>query len=340
MKLELSQIREITKGAVRVEEENGIIRFYRFTKEQELLYKERSDDFYKKTFACAGIKLLFKTNSRNLFLKVNMASGSSRTYFSFDVFVNGKATDYLDNFSDVELPENYATIPLELGEFSENFVLGEGEKEVCVYLPWSMQVQLLEMSIDEGAFVEKIPTEKKLLAFGDSITQGYDALRPSMRYIGRLAQYLEAEEINKAIGGERFFPTLAETEEPFMPDYITVAYGSNDWNRITRDEFVEKCEAFYGALSAKYPNAQIFAITPIWRKDYQGERSFGDFHDVEKEIGNAVANLDNVTLIPGFHFVPKEESYFADLRLHPNDKGFDCYFNNLSAEFAKLLRKE
>lgn len=336
MKLELSQIREITKGAVRVEEENGIIRFYRFTKEQELLYKERSDDFYKKSFACAGIKFLFKTNSRNLFLKVHMESGSSRKYFSFDIFVNGKAVDYLDNFSHVEMPMDYATIPLELGEFSKNFELGEGEKEVCVYLPWSMQVQLLELSIDDGAFIQNVPIQKKLLAFGDSITQGYDALRPSMRYIGRLAEYLGAEEVNKAIGGERFFPALAETKEAFCPDYITVAYGTNDWNRITREEFAEKCGAFYGALSAQYPNAQIFAITPIWRKDYQEERPFGDFCDVEKEIGKAVANLDNVTLIPGFHFVPKEESYFADLRLHPNDKGFDCYFNNLSAEFAKL----
>ena len=35
MKLNLNQIKQITIGAVRVEEENGLVNLYRFTKEQE-----------------------------------------------------------------------------------------------------------------------------------------------------------------------------------------------------------------------------------------------------------------------------------------------------------------
>ena len=55
MNLNLSQIKEVPLGAVRIEEiENGI-HFYRFNKEQELLYKNRNEDFYKKTFATSGI---------------------------------------------------------------------------------------------------------------------------------------------------------------------------------------------------------------------------------------------------------------------------------------------
>ena len=55
MKLNLSQIRDITTGAVRIEEIDNNIHFYRFIKQQEELYKNRSDDFYKKTFATSGI---------------------------------------------------------------------------------------------------------------------------------------------------------------------------------------------------------------------------------------------------------------------------------------------
>ena len=47
----------------------------------------------------------------------------------------------------------------------------------------------------------------------------------------RLADALGAEEVNKAIGGECFFPELAATKEDFQPEYITVAYGTNDWSR-------------------------------------------------------------------------------------------------------------
>lgn len=339
IRLNLEQITKIAKGTVRIDEDNGAVKFYRFTKEQEELYKERSADFYKKTFASAGVKLLFKTDSKNLFLKVVMDKGSSRTYFSFDVFVNGKLLDNLDNFSGIDLPVDYTVTSLQLGEFSKNFELGEGEKTVCIYFPWSMQVKLTELSIDDGAFIEPISSEKKMLTFGDSITQGYDALRPSMRYAARVAECLGAEEISKAIGGEVFFPSLAETKESFAPDYITVAYGTNDWGKKTRKEFVEDCQAFYTALSKNYPSAQIFAITPIWRKDCYGEREFGIFADIGKEIANAVDSLDNVTLISGFDFVPKDESYFADLRLHPNDKGFNFYFEKLSAKIMELIRK-
>ena len=38
----------------------------------------------------------------------------------------------------------------------------------------------------------------------------------------------------------------------------------------------------------------------------------------------------NITVINGFDFVEQDESFFADLRLHPNDKGFESYFKALS----------
>ena len=37
MKLSFNQIKEISTGCARVEEENGFVNFYRFTKEQEEL---------------------------------------------------------------------------------------------------------------------------------------------------------------------------------------------------------------------------------------------------------------------------------------------------------------
>lgn len=128
MKLGIHQIKEIVTGAVVVKEENSVVSLKRFTPEQEQLYKLANQDFYNKTFSTSGIKFLFKTDSKNLFLKFETKASSSRKYFSVDVFVNDKPIGYIDNFSDMDLPHDYTKLQFPLGEFSKSFQLGEGEK--------------------------------------------------------------------------------------------------------------------------------------------------------------------------------------------------------------------
>lgn len=337
MKLNFEQIYSVCLGAVRAIETEEGIHLYRFTEEQEELYRQANTGFYNKSLAAAGMKLYFETDSCSLFMRVNITSGSSREYFSIDVKVNGKPVGYLDNYSDVALSQDYTKIKLPQGEFTKMFRLGEGTKKVCIYLPWSVAVEIRELSLEENAFIKPIKPAKKLLVFGDSITQGYDALRPSRRYAARLAEALDAEEINKGIGGEIFFPALAEHRDDFEPDFITVAYGTNDWSKTKEEDFKKRCHAFYAALSMNYPKTKIFAITPIWRKDYVETKAFGEFSKVAEDIQNIVISFENVKCIHGIGFVPQDENYFADLRLHPNDSGFDHYFLNLYEQVMKNL---
>lgn len=338
MKLNFEQIKAISTGAVRFEQDEDGIRLFRFTREQEKLYKETNIDFYNRSQETAGVKLAFTTNSKSLYIKTKIMPRYCRGYFSFDVFVNGKVIGYLDNFADTEEIEKYINTKLLRNEFEKKFDLGEGEKTVQVYLPWSVQPIIEEISVDDDAFIEPMKSQKVLLAFGDSITQGMDAMRPTNRYVTKLANYLGADEFNKGIAGECIFPALAESMDDLTPDYITVAYGTNDWSKKGRDIFKINSKAFYKALSNNYPNAQIFAITPIWRADCNEAREFGLFENVEKDIREAVKGLENVTVVRGFDFIPKDTSYFGDGRLHPNDKGFENYFSNLSREINKHLK--
>ncbi len=339
MKLDLSQIRAITLGAEEVTLENDGFHFYRFNRRQMEYYQASSpNDFYIKCFATSGVQLRFSTDSENLHLDLDVTPGSSRTYFSVDVFVNGNMLDSIDNLTD-HLPQDYTTVKLPLGAYSKTFDLGKGSKDVCVYLPWSVCVVLKDLILDDGAKILPLKPKHKLLAFGDSITQGYDAKHPSNKYITRLAGALDAEECNKAIGGEEFCPAIVEAEEGAAPDYIVVAYGTNDWSHSTRESLIRRCEAVYTTLREKYPNAKIIAMTPIWRLDWQLDKPVGPFHDVEQIIRKAVANLENVSVIRCFDLVPKDINYFADLRLHPNDAGFDHYFRNLYQAVSKVLEK-
>ena len=335
MKLSHEQIRAICQGAVRTKETEKGVRLYRFTEAQEELYRQVKADFHRKSFASAGMKLCFKTDSTSLFLKVNVTPASTRQYFSIDVWANGIPAGYLDNYSHMELPQNYASVQCPLGEFSKKFELGEGDKLVKIYLPWSVAAEIMELSLDDHAWLTPDRPEKRLLAFGDSITQGYDALRPSSRYIARLAEALGAEEVNKAIGGEWFRPELVRAREAFEPDYITVAYGTCDWSRLGEEEFKDNCRRFYEALCRDYPSAEIIAITPIWRKDYKEDTKFGPFFKVAEDIEAITKEYENITCCHGFDFVPPEEKYFGDLWLHPNDRGFDHYFRKLFGQLKK-----
>lgn len=339
MNLNLSQIKNITTGAVRIEEIDNAFHFYRFTKHQEELYKNRNTSFYLKTFSTSGVKMRFRTNSQSFFLNVDTSSGNTRSYFAFEVFVNGEKIDDIKNFCESELSGDYTAAQFPFGNFSKKFHLGTGEKKVLIYFPWSVKATIKELIIDDNSFIKPVKPSKKMLVFGDSITHGYDALYPSNRYISRIANMLDAEEYNKAIGGEIYFPELAEENEPFEPDYILVSYGSNDWNRSTKEDLAQNCKEILCNLSNHYPKAKIFVITPIWRKDMNESRPFGDFRSVGEIVEKQVVEFKNASVIHGFEFVPQNVDLFADLRLHPNDKGFEYYFQNLSKHIKDILDK-
>lgn len=329
MKLTTEQIRGITLGASRITEENGRLQFCRFSCAEDAFYMKRSESYHDRALCSVGVKLLFKTNSETLGLMVETEKRSSRTYFSFDVTVNGAYIGNLANFSEDALAVDYTVTEYPLGRFEKEFSLGAGEKNVEVYFPALVRVTDFSLELSDGASLIPVKPVKRLLVYGDSITQGYDARYSSRRYGARLAEALDAEEINKAIGGEVFCAGLAELSDEKNIDYITVAYGTNDWSSTDGKSFLSEARAFYGALSARYPNAKIFAITPIFRGDMGADKPFGKFECVKERLSEAIAGLPNAVLIDGIDLVPHDTALFADLRLHPRDEGFDFYAENL-----------
>lgn len=330
MKLTFEQIKSFTHGAVRFTQTDEAVRFYRFTEEQESVYKkERPEWVYSQIYSSSGIKIEFNTDSTSMLLKVNTWAASSRTYFSIDIFADEKNVGNIDNFSNITLKENYTVDSYSLGEFARLFELGDGIKKVSIYLPWSVVSEIKEIELDDNSFAEPIKHEKILLAFGDSITQGYDTLRPCNHYINRLAKMMNVDVYNKGIGGEIFFPVLSECKDDFKPDYITVAYGTNDWFSIDKEIFKERCRNFYKNLSNNYPDSRIFALSPTWRKNYTDEKLFGNFENVGKYIEDIVKYISNITYIDGFDLIPHNPKMFGDLSLHPNDEGFGHYAKEL-----------
>ncbi len=338
MQLSLAQISSVTTGAVRILQEEDGIHFYRFTREQEEMYRLRNEDFYGRSFPPAGVCLRFRTNSEKLFVKIKVDSGKVRSFFALDVTVNG-VLHSLNNFRDIAPEGNYGEQEYPYGEFEKEFDLGAGEKQIRIDLPWSVRTALQALTLDDGAtLIPELP-EKKALIFGDSITHGADAMHPANRYISRFCRYLGAAEYCKAISGEFFWPELANTGEDFAPDYITVAYGTNDWSKIAFEELQVNCIGFFRNLVNNYPETEIIVITPIWRADEIEKARQVPLTAVHDLICETVKQYPNVVLISGRQAVPHDPAYFGDLRLHPNDNGFDHYYNHLVKEYEKRAKQ-
>ena len=315
MKLNYEQIKQATRGAEKVASEDGEFRFYRFNEGELEFY--RTSEFYTKAFATSDVELEFKTDATEVFIKgTARVAVSYRTWYTLEVFSNGKRVG--------------------VGEFEKSFELGEGEKTVRIVLPQFSALAISEIDLIGATFFEAVKPQKKMFFYGDSISQGYDTQYPSNKYTALTARALGVEGYNKAIGGEVFQPELAAVKSENAPDFISVAFGTNDCG-TTREVFLKNSRAFYENLSANYPNAKIFALSPIWRANYADKQTVGDFFDVEKQIKEIAASLPNVIFIPGFDLVPHDTKYFYDRCLHPSDEGFEIYAKNLVKAIKKYF---
>jgi hypothetical protein len=332
MKLTREQIKSALCG-VSYTVENGGLELHRMTKQQEKAFEES-----QMPRAGAGTRMSFRTDATKIRVKFEVAAvGSSRKFASCDILVNGGLVWQIKNFADNELKYNNLAVERPLGVMEGEAALGVGEKHVEVLFPWPVSCKLHEVELTGGELFEPVKREKILFCLGDSISQGYDAKFLINRYADNLARALGAEEYNFAVGGDRFRPALAEAKAAADPDYITVGYGTNDWSRMALADVEKRCVAFYKNLSKNFPRAKIFAITPIWRDDYEKETPFGDFLGVAKIIENACKGLANVTVICGWDLVPHDKVLYSDLYVHPSDEGFHYYAKNLTARILQEL---
>ena len=334
MKLSYEDIKAATRGAEKVSFENGEFRFFRFNDKEIDFYK--TSEFYTKVFATSDVEIEFETDAKSIFFKgYTEVAVSYRTWYAIEVFVNGERIGVIQNFEGQMTEEKlFAEFPL--GDFEKSFELGAGKKTVRIVFPQFAAVALTELELVGAELFSPVKPKKKMFFYGDSISQGYDTHFPSNKYTALTARALNVEGYNKAIGGEVFQPLLAAQKSELEPEYISVAYGTNDCG-TDREVFLKNSREFYENLSKNYPNAKIFALSPIWRLNYAQPDRVGNFFDVEKQIKAIAESLPNVIFVAGFDFVPHDEKYFYDRHLHPSDEGFEIYSKNLVKAIKKYF---
>jgi len=311
-------LRRHSCGAVSCVETAAGVEFNRFTEVQRCAYPSNGD-LRQKTFACSGIELRFATDAEHLVMPWHAARGSSRKFALFDCFIDGILVkhDGIENYE--ETPDG--TLELDLpGHLCS----------VRIVFPNLAKITVKSLELSGGNSVEEVPKRPKMIAFGDSITQGYDARFPSQSYISLLADSLGLELVNKAVGGDRFRPDLLNEPDPFVPELITVAYGTNDWNGAPADELKANARLFMEKLTSLYPQTHVVMLLPVWRADCDRITRAGSFEEVRQFLRECGSMFPDVEVIQPE--LPHVTDIFSDGRLHPNDWGFSQMFRSIEKQ--------
>ena len=327
MLVNFNELKNAVFGACRIIEKDGAIEFYRFNAEQEkviILNNDNVLDNYKKSLATSNVVIDFYSNTENLNIKFNTKVATSQCACYVDVFIDGEIFIH-------EGYNKYAD-----GEIDLSIVLPKKEKRVTVYLPNLFRSVIKSFEIDNGATFKPYITDRNFLFIGDSITQGYTSEYPSGSYANKISRYFDAHSINHSIGGAFFNAELISEDIGVMPDVIFIAFGTNDWSK-NRD-IKTTAPVFMDKLTEKFPNSKIIAITPIWRGGIEDKEkeTLISFDEMQSFLKNLYSKYPSVFTVDGLPLVPRSSDYFISDVLHPNDKGFCEYADNLYGIVKKL----
>lgn len=337
MVLSYEQIKSVTAGAARFGLEDEWIRFYRFTEEQEEVLE---GGFKIDSQSCSSVALDFTTDAESVSLNWKTIQYLAGGKLQSDICIDGLLTWSFGNISD-----GFGGIESRGFDISEGgfcLPLPAGTHRVQIMLCDRCRVLLKNVELKNATFVSPYKKKLNLLCLGDSITQGHGTEHPSMTYVNRLSEALNANVINLGIGGLGFNSGIVKSVSDCDPDIITVAWGTNDWASCTLEQTLEEIERIKTTLKNCFKSTEIYIITPLWRADaaigiphWTDKAHGGNFFEFSEAIKNAFSEY---CVLDGLNLLPHATCYFADMCTHPNDYGSVLYADALRREISKVSK--
>ena len=184
----------------------------------------------------------------------------------------------------------------------------------------------------------------RYLAYGTSITHGFDAEGPHLTYAAQTAWHLGADLINLGLGGSAHC-------EPELSDHIA---QRGDWDIATlalsvnmqgfaMDEFYRRVSYMVNAVAGQNQDKPVACITlyPYYRDfgiETTGPQFGGTAEEFRQALRDAVAACPhaNVHLIEGPEVLTDIRGLTHDL-LHPSDNGMIQMGRNLAQKLKVVL---
>ena len=124
-------------------------------------------------------------------------------------------------------------------------------------------------------------------------------------------------------------------------DFITVAYGTNDFKHCPdKETFERELTGFYQALHEEFGDTPVLALLPLWRgHESKGDTfALGTMQQVRERIRIEAEKYPANRVVDCGGFIPPVYDFFADKGLHPNALGHTFYAKGLLPYVQELLK--
>ncbi|MBR3968577.1 MAG: hypothetical protein IKJ93_03210 [Clostridia bacterium] len=292
-----------------------------------------SDRVFSLYAHTAGGRVRFVTNSPYVAISVKLNKAYKMSHFAFtgsigcDIY---SGTRYIGTI----VPPANVTNEYE-GIIDVPF---NDEREYTVNMPLYSETDKIYIGIKEGSTLNAAPdykTEKPIVYYGSSITQGGCASRPGNAYQSIISRELDADFINLGFSGSAF-------AEDKMAEYIagldmSVFVYDYDHNAPDLEHYKNTHERMFKIIRKAQPNLPILMMT---RPEYYLDQEEQERLQVMlNTYNNAISAGDkNVYCIKGPDLIEAvRESALVDGG-HPNDSGFVSMANVVGNKLKEILK--
>ena len=219
----------------------------------------------------------------------------------------------------------------------EKAVLGEGvvrlqagyatDERAIVFLPEGMRPTVLSIE-GVGGMIEPAPPQRRWVAYGDSIAEGWVASGPSGAWPAIAGRTHRLDVCNMGYAGSaRGEIVSAEHVAALDADVISITHGTNCWTRIPFSVEMMRAgtAAFIEVVRQGHPETPIVVASPVVRPDAETtpNRLGATLTDLRLAMEQvAQARIDSgdkrLTLVTGGDIIGPE--LLAD-GIHPGDEG-------------------
>ncbi|WP_245640199.1 SGNH/GDSL hydrolase family protein [Paenibacillus dakarensis] len=292
----------------------------------------------------SGGQIHFRTNSSSITVRVSLAAGSSMYHMpatgecGMDVYYGGPGSWLFAGTASFQPGiEEYESRLFqcnnnEMRSFILNMPLYRGVKEIWIGVEPDAEV------LPPDAY----DSDKRIIVYGTSITQGGCAARPGMSYTNILSRRIHQEFINLGFSGNgKGEPELAhlitqiDNPECFIIDYEANSGGTEPYRK--------SLPVFIEILREAYPNVPIILVSrfPYAAEAFKPEllQERLERRDFQIELVEKLkeAGDQRLTFVDGASLISSRTDEATVDGVHPTDFGFMQMADNLEPVLRRVL---
>lgn len=278
-----------------------------------------------------GTRIRFRTRAANVRALFTVTALHQR-----QDSVNGNGIILVDG----SLAGDYAAKPLGNLVVTMPVQTGNTPHEYEIIFPYGQSLDFLGIELGTGSALEKTTprTQKRYVAYGNSITHGFNASRIDRNYPYQVGEALGYQVVNMGFGGRHAEETDGDAIAACRPDIVTILIGFNDrYHSRPLTEYKRHVSGIISRIRKGAASVPIFVITPIWSSEPAWASgtlglSLEDYRAAVRELA-AGAQDASLFLVDGLTLMDHEASLTTD-GIHPNDKGFA----QIAARLTKIIK--